>query len=352
NQYAVKASMGHVRDLPKQVMGVDIEHNFAPKYQTNKDKSKVISDLRSAVKGVDAVFLASDHDREGEAIAWHLTKVLEKDLAGRKVFRIVFNEITSRAVNASLEEPGEVDMAKVDAQQARRVLDRIVGYTVSPILWKVIAKNLSAGRVQSVALRLICEREKEIKEFVPREFWKLEANFWKGKLPPFKASLEKWDGEKLEIPNEEKALEIMGEIGSSEAVLSDLKRSPRSLQPLPPFITSTLQQEASKILGFQSARTMKTAQQLYEGIEINGERTGLITYMRTDSLRISGQAIQNCRKLVQDRFGKTSLHAKERVYKNKSSAQDAHEAIRPTDAFHTPESIASSLTKEQLKMYT
>jgi DNA topoisomerase I len=352
HQYAVKASMGHVRDLPKYDMGVDIDHNFKPVYKTNKDKTKIISELRSAVKEVDFIYLASDHDREGEAIAWHLTKVLEKELAGRKVFRIVFNEITSKAVTASLKDPGEVDMAKVDAQQARRILDRIVGYTISPLLWKVIAKNLSAGRVQSVALRLICEREKEVTDFVPREFWKIEANFWKGELPSFKASLEKWDNEKLEIPDEAKALGIIAEIGSSEAVISDLKRSPRILQPLPPFITSTLQQEASKILGFQSSRTMKVAQQLYEGIEINGERTGLITYMRTDSLRISGEAIQNCRKLLKERFGETLLHTNERVYKNKSSAQDAHEAIRPTDAFHTPESVASSLSKEQLKLYT
>ncbi len=352
NQYKVKASMGHVRDLPKHDFGVDTEHNFRPAYETDKSKAKVISELREAARETDSVYLASDHDREGEAIAWHLTKVLEKDLAGKKVYRIVFNEITAKAISASIDKPGAVDMAKVDAQQARRVLDRIVGYTVSPLLWKVIAKDLSAGRVQSVALRLICERENEITEFVPREYWKLEANFWRGKLPPFKASLEKWDGKKLEIPDEAKAIEIMDQIADAQASLSELKRTNRNVEPLAPFITSTLQQEASKILGFQSQRTMSIAQELYEGIDLKGERTGLITYMRTDSTRIADEAIENCRGLILDRFGKDAAHGSIRRFKNKSSAQDAHEAIRPTDCFHTPESIAENLTKEQLKLYT
>ncbi|HOZ02091.1 MAG TPA: DNA topoisomerase, partial [Candidatus Syntrophosphaera sp.] len=271
HEFNVKASMGHVRDLPKKDFGVDIEHDFRPVYETDKTKTKVIGELREAVKGVDSVYLASDHDREGEAIAWHLSRVLEKELAGKKVYRIVFNEITDKAINASIAQPGQVDMNKVDAQQARRVLDRIVGYTVSPLLWKVIAKELSAGRVQSVALRLICEREAEISEFVPQEFWKLEANFWKGKLPPFKASLEKWDGKKLEIPSQAKALEIIKQIGTPQAVLSEIKRTQRNIEPPPPFITSTLQQEASKILGFQSQKTMSVAQELYEGIELKGE---------------------------------------------------------------------------------
>ncbi|MBW6514700.1 MAG: type I DNA topoisomerase [Candidatus Syntrophosphaera sp.] len=352
NQFAVKASMGHIRDLPKHALGVDIEHNFLPVYETDKAKAKVIGELRAAAKEADSVYMASDHDREGEAIAWHLTKVLEKELVGKKVYRIVFNEITSSAINKSVENPGEVDMAKVDSQQARRVLDRIVGYSVSPLLWKVIAKDLSAGRVQSVALRLICEREKEVTDFVPREFWKLEANFWKGELPPFKASLDKWQGEKIEIPDEAKALEIIGEIGSAAAILKEVKRGPRKIEPQPPFITSTLQQEASKILGLPTEKTMKIAQELYEGIDLKGERTGLITYMRTDSLRVAKEALENCQALVKDRFGKELLHSSTRVYKNKSSAQDAHEAIRPTDAFHTPESIAASLSKDQLKLYT
>ncbi|MDD4223157.1 MAG: type I DNA topoisomerase [Candidatus Cloacimonetes bacterium] len=352
NEFAVKASMGHVRDLPKHDLGVDVDHDFRPVYEIDKKKTKTIGELRAAAKEANAVYLASDHDREGEAIAWHLSKVLAKELAGKKVYRIVFNEITAKAITASISEPGDVDMAKVDAQQARRVLDRIVGYTVSPLLWKVIAKDLSAGRVQSVALRLICEREQEIGEFVPREFWRLEANFWKDEYPPFKASLEKWQGKKFEIPDENKAIEIVDAISSGIANLSEIKRKLRDLQPQPPFITSTLQQEASKLLGFSSDRTMSIAQQLYEGIELKGETTGLITYMRTDSVRIAAEAVENCRELVKERFGADQLHGTARVYKSKSSAQDAHEAIRPTDAFHTPESIADSLTKEQLKLYT
>lgn len=352
NKFSVKASMGHVRDLPKHELGVDVNNQFRPAYEIDKKKSKTIGELRAAAKEAPAVYLASDHDREGEAIAWHLARVLAKELAGKPVYRIVFNEITGKAITASIEEPGEIDMAKVDAQQARRVLDRIVGYTVSPLLWKVIAKDLSAGRVQSVALRLICEREQEIGAFVPREFWKLEASFWKDEFPPFKASLEKWQGKKFEIPDEAKAIEIAKEVSSSLAVISEIKRTLRNLQPQPPFITSTLQQEASKQLGFTSERTMSIAQQLYEGIALKGETTGLITYMRTDSVRIAAEAVENCRGLVKERFGADMLHDTARVYKNKSSAQDAHEAIRPTDAFHTPESVAASLSKEQLKLYT
>ena len=352
NKYKVRASMGHVRDLPAKSMGVDVEHNFTPVYELDSKKSKVIAELRDAVKDVDTVFLASDHDREGEAIAWHLTEVLKKELGDKKVYRIVFNEITAPAIKASISQPGQVDMAKVEAQQARRVLDRVVGYTVSPLLWRVIAKDLSAGRVQSVALRLICEREAEILAFVPREFWKLEANFWREGLPPFKASLEKWEGKKLEIPDEAKAVEIIGRIKSAQAVLSAIKRASRKLEPPAPFITSTLQQEASKILGFSSDKTMRIAQELYEGISLKGESTGLITYMRTDSTRIAEQAQQNCRALIKDRFGENAVHAQVRTYKNKSSAQDAHEAIRPTDTFHTPESVEASLSKDQYRLYT
>ncbi len=352
NEFVVKASLGHVRDLPKHDMGVDIAHNFRPAYEIEKKKSKVIGELREAVKKADAVYLASDHDREGEAIAWHLSKVLEKELQDKKLFRIVFNEITSKAINASIQDPGAIDTAKVDAQQARRVLDRIVGYMVSPLLWRVIAKDLSAGRVQSVALRLICEREAEIQAFVPREYWKLEADFWKGALSPFKASLEKWEGKKFEIPDEKTALALQAEIGSSEAILTELKRSTRSLEPPPPFITSTLQQEASKLLGFQSQKTMIIAQELYEGVDLGGERTGLITYMRTDSTRIADEAVQNCKQLIKERFGADLVNPATRVFKNKSSAQDAHEAIRPTNAFHTPESVDRFLSKDQFKLYT
>ncbi|MDZ4121878.1 MAG: type I DNA topoisomerase, partial [Candidatus Cloacimonadaceae bacterium] len=352
NQYIVKASMGHVRDLPKNELGVDVQKNFNPKYVLDPSKSKLIAELKDAVKKVDAVYLASDHDREGEAIAWHLYKVLEKELKDKKLYRIVFNEITAKAIRDSINNPEQIDNAKVDAQQARRVLDRIVGYQVSPLLWKIIAKDLSAGRVQSVALRLICEREDEITAFVPKEYWRLEANFWKQPLAPFKASLEKWNGKKIELENESQALEIVEAIKNQQATITDLKRSQRTVEPPAPFITSTLQQEASKLIGFQAQKTMSVAQQLYEGIDLGGEHTGLITYMRTDSARISTEATESCRNLVKERYGKDLLCATPRVYKNKSSAQDAHEAIRPTDPFKTPESLATVLSKDQLRLYT
>jgi DNA topoisomerase-1 len=352
NQFSVKASMGHIRDLPQHELGVDVKDNFKPNYVIDKKKTKIISELREAAKTADAIYLASDHDREGEAIAWHLGEALKKEMKGKPVYRIVFNEITSKAINSAIENPGSIDIPKVDAQQARRILDRIVGYSVSPLLWKVIAKDLSAGRVQSVALRLICEREAEIQAFVPKEFWKIQADFWRDKLPRFSASLEKFDGKKQEIADEKTAKELVEAIKTETAILSEIKRVSRNVEPQPPFITSTLQQEASKILGFQAQRTMSIAQALYEGIDTGKESTGLITYMRTDSLRIADEAIESCKALVKERFGAEMVNGSTRVYKNKQSAQDAHEAIRPTDPFRTPESLADHLSKEQLKLYT
>ncbi len=352
NQFSVKASMGHIRDLPKHELGVNVHQGFKPVYIIDKTKSKVIAELKEATLSADSVYLASDNDREGEAIAWHLSETLKKELNNKPVYRIVFNEITSHAINEAIKNPGQIDMAKVEAQQARRILDRLVGYEISPLLWKVITKDLSAGRVQSVALRLICEREAEIKAFVPKEYWKIEADFWKNNLPPFKAVLEKIEGKKVEIPDEKSAIEIVENIQNAEAILSEIKRSNRNVEPLPPFITSTLQQEASKILGFQAQKTMSIAQVLYEGIDLGGERTGLITYMRTDSTRMAEEAITKAKDLIKERFGKELVHPKVRVFKNKQSAQDAHEAIRPTDPSRTPESIAQYLTKEQMKLYT
>ncbi|GAB1365276.1 type I DNA topoisomerase [Candidatus Cloacimonadaceae bacterium] len=352
NQFSVKASMGHIRDLPQHELGVDVNKGFKPKYVTDTKKSKVINELKEAAKSSEAIYLASDHDREGEAIAWHLSEALKKEIAGKPVYRIVFNEITAKAITGAIEHPGQVDMAKVDAQQARRILDRIVGYGISPLLWKVIAKDLSAGRVQSVALRLICEREAEILAFIPQEYWKIEADFWKGKLPKFKATLDKFDGKKIEIGNEAQALTIVEQIKSETARLAEIKRNNRNVEPPAPFITSTLQQEASKILGFQAQRTMSIAQALYEGIDLGGESTGLITYMRTDSTRIAEEAVSACQNLIKERFGANLLNGSVRVFKNKQSAQDAHEAIRPTDPFKTPESLAAHLSKEQLKLYT
>ncbi|MCK9556770.1 MAG: type I DNA topoisomerase [Candidatus Cloacimonetes bacterium] len=352
NQYTVKASMGHIRDLPDHDLGVDVEHDFKPSYVTDKKKSKVIKELKEAAEKADTIYLASDHDREGEAIAWHLSKVLDKESKGKSLYRIVFNEITSKAIATAISQPGSIDIAKVDAQQARRVLDRVVGYSISPLLWKVIAKDLSAGRVQSVALRIICEREAEINAFEPKEFWKIEADFWRDDLPKFKAGLEKVKGKKITVANQDEAEIIATSLKNQDAVLESITRKTRSVEPPPPFITSTLQQEASKILAFQAQRTMSIAQELYEGIDLGGDSSGLITYMRTDSTRISDEAIAACKELISQRFGDDLLHTGTRVYKSKQGAQDAHEAIRPTDPFKTPESLQAHLNKDQLKLYT
>ena len=352
HKYDIKASMGHVRDLPKKSFGVDIEHNFKADYVIDPDKKKVISNLRKATQNADSIYLASDHDREGEAIAWHLVQVLANEIKNKPVHRIIFNEITRNAIQDAMQNPGKIDQRKVDSQQARRILDRIVGYNISPLLWKIITKNLSAGRVQSVALRIICEREEEIQKFVPKEYWNIEAHLYKDNLPSFKAVLQHWNSKKVEISNKEQADDILSAIKDKEFVLSRIEESTKNIQPFPPFITSTLQQDAARLLNFSAKKTMQTAQRLYEGIDIGGETVGLITYMRTDSLRVSFQAINFCRKLISERFGKEKLHPTTRVYKNKTSAQDAHEAIRPTNPFKTPESIQQYLTREQLKLYT
>jgi len=351
-KFEVKASMGHIRDLPTKEMGIDIEKNFAPRYVQDTKKKKVIEALKEAVNKADSVYLASDHDREGEAIAWHLQQVLKKEIGEKPVHRIVFNEITKKAIQESVSHPGVIDMQKVDSQQARRILDRIVGYKISPLLWRIIMKDLSAGRVQSVALRLICEREAEIQSFIPKEFWKIETSFYKDKLPPFKGTLERWKGKKAEIDNQELAAEIIKAITDKDAKLLKRSDTVRSVEPPPAFITSTLQQDASRLMNMAALRTMSVAQELYEGVDLGGERTGLITYMRTDSLRIAEEANYSCRQLIEERFGKDFVHKSVRFYKNKNSAQDAHEAIRPTDPFKTPESIAQYLSKEQLKLYT
>lgn len=352
HKFDVKASMGHIRDLPSKEMGIEIEKDFQPKYVTDPKKKKVIDALKESAAKADSVYLASDHDREGEAIAWHLQQVLKKEIGDKPVHRIVFNEITRKAIQESISHPGAVDMQKVDAQQARRILDRFVGYMISPLLWRIISKDLSAGRVQSVALRLICEREAEITGFVPKEYWKVETSFHKGKLSPFKGVLDSWKGKKAEIDKEETASKIIKSIDGKDAILLERKDSTRSVEPYPAFITSTLQQDASRLLNLPASKTMQIAQELYEGVDLGGERTGLITYMRTDSLRIAEEANYACRNLIEERFGKDFVHKTIRHYKNKNNAQDAHEAIRPTDPFKTPESIAQYLSKDQLKLYT
>lgn len=352
NKFNIKASMGHIRDLPRNNFGVNTAKDFEAKYIIDPQKRKVITELKEAAKKADEIYLASDHDREGEAIAWHLTEVLKKEIANKPVHRIVFNEITKNAIQKAMNNPGMIDAKKVDSQQTRRILDRIVGYNISPLLWKIITKNLSAGRVQSVALRIICEREEEIKNFVPKEYWNIEAILYRDHLEPFKAILQKFKGKKVKLKNKISADEVLQNIKNKEFLLTKINESSRKIQPSPPYITSTMQQDAARILGFSAKRTMQVAQQLYEGIDVNGETVGLITYMRTDSLRVSNEALNSCRKLITERFGEEKLHAKTRVYKTKSSAQDAHEAIRPTNPFHSPESISNYLKKDQLRLYT
>jgi DNA topoisomerase I len=352
HEYVIKASMGHIRDLPKNNLGIEVENNFQPKYTADPKKKKVIAELKAAAKDADSIYLASDHDREGEAIAWHLVEVLKKEIKGKPVHRIIFNEITRSAIQKAMKDPGKIDDLKVDSQQARRILDRIVGYNISPILWKVITKNLSAGRVQSVALRIICEREAEIKKFVPKEYWNIEAILKRDELLPFKASLQKWNNKKASVDNKISADEILESVKNEKFKITNIKESTRKIQPSPPYITSTLQQDSARILYFSAKKTMQIAQQLYEGIELDGDTVGLITYMRTDSLRISNEALDSCRKLVTERFGETKLCSKTRVFKTKNTAQDAHEAIRPTNSFQTPESLSSFLNKDQMKLYT
>lgn len=348
--YEVVASKGHVRDLPKSKLGVDIEHGFKPQYTVMADKKALIKSLKEAVAESDGVLLATDPDREGEAISWHLAQILSLDLNDNN--RVTFNEITETGIKAGIAAPRRLNLDLVDAQQARRILDRIVGYKLSPFLWKKVKSGLSAGRVQTVALRLIVDREREIEKFVAEEYWTVDA-----KLAAARKAFEAYlygtaAGEKLEIHNESAATEIVDSLKNAEYKVSKLKKGTRQKQPAPPFITSTLQQEASRKLGFTGQRTMKVAQQLYEGVEIPGlGATGLITYMRTDSLRISEEARAAGGKYISERYGNDYLPAKPRYFRAKSGAQDAHEAIRPTDVNLTPESVKEALTAEQFKLY-
>ena len=349
--YEVMASMGHIRDLPKSKLGVDIEHDFKPQYVNMTDKKDLIKSLKEAAAKSDCVLLATDPDREGEAISWHLAQILALDM--NECNRICFNEITESGVKAGIKEPRKINLDLVDAQQARRVLDRIVGYKLSPFLWKKVKSGLSAGRVQTVALRLIVEREREIEKFNPEEYWSVDAKLLASRKS-FSAKLHGFaDGKKIDIiPNEEEAGKIVSALEGAEYKVSELKKGTRKKQPAPPFITSTLQQEASRKLGFTGQRTMRIAQQLYEGVDVPGVgTTGLITYMRTDSLRISEEARAAANKYISGRFGVNYLPEKPRYFKTKSGAQDAHEAIRPTSVTLTPDSLKESLTAEQYKLY-
>ncbi len=350
-EYIVKATMGHVSDLPERELGVDLENEFLPKYVVAKGKKKLITELKKDAKESDTIYLAPDPDREGEAIAWHVAEAIKADPS--KLKRIQFNEITQSAIKEAIRNPHDIDMNKVNAQQARRVLDRIVGYKISPILWKTLYRGLSAGRVQSVALRIICEREREIEGFVPEEYWTVTADMRYQGIP-FLAKLHSVDGKKTVISNEEQAALIEQAVVGKPFIVSDVVKKEKKRKPYAPFITSTLQQDAARKFGFSAAKTMMVAQQLYEGLELGALGTvGLITYMRTDSTRISSEALEGAKSVIAELFDKP-YHIKEARYYGKSkNAQDAHEAIRPSYVTldHAPNRIQDYLSKDQLRLY-
>jgi DNA topoisomerase I len=364
--YTVKASMGHVRDLPKNpkkkgkgiVGGVDTAHGFSVDYEVLPTKKKTLDELKVAAENAEAIYLAADPDREGEAICWHLAEELQgsvpkKKAKARKVHRVVFNEITKKAIEEAFKNPTTVDEKKVDAQQARRVLDRLVGYAVSPILWDKVRRGLSAGRVQSVALKLICDREREIRAFVPEEYWTVVAHLAAAQPPVFPANLVKRDGKAIEIGNGEQAAEVRADLERAAFKVEKIQARERRRNPVPPFITSKLQQEGFRKLGFPVRKTMQVAQRLYEGVELGEEgAVGLITYMRTDSTRVSADALTAVRGHIAETYGEDYIPEKPNVYKTKKAAQDAHEAIRPTYVDHDPEKVKRFLSKDELKLYT
>ena len=347
--YKVTASMGHLRDLPKSKMGVDIEHDFEPQYIPVRDKKDLIAELKKEAKSAKTVYLATDPDREGEAISWHLKELLGLD--DEKARRVTFNEITKKVVTESINNPRDIDKDLVDAQQARRILDRIVGYELSPLLWRKIKTGLSAGRVQSVATRMVIDKENEIKDFVSEEYWNLDAVLSCGE-GSFTARFHGKGDKKKELKSREEVDEVINAVSASPFTVKSVKRGEKTRSPAPPFITSTLQQEASRRLGMTPRRTMSIAQQLYEGVEISGHGSvGLITYMRTDSLRLSDVALSAAKEYIIGRFGEQYYPGKPRIFKTKQGAQDAHEAIRPTDVFLSPEVVRKDLTQEQYRLY-
>ena len=349
-EYTVKASMGHLRDLPKSTMGVDLEHDFTPKYIPVSGKEELIRELKKAAAQADTVYLATDPDREGEAISWHLKELLE--LPAEKARRVTFNEITQRVVRESIANPRDIDYHLVDAQQARRILDRIVGYQLSPLLWKKVRRGLSAGRVQSVATRLVVDRENEIRAFIPREYWSLDVKLNRLEKPGSFIARYYGTDKKKELESEAQVQAVIDDITGKTFTVTNVKRAEKKRTAAPPFTTSTLQQEASRKLNMTPKRTMAIAQQLYEGVDVAGEGTlGLITYMRTDSLRLSDEAMAAAADFIKNRYGKEYYYGKFHVFKTKSNAQDAHEAIRPTHVELDPDRIQGSLTKEQYKLY-
>ncbi|HRT28470.1 MAG TPA: type I DNA topoisomerase [Kiritimatiellia bacterium] len=352
--YVVKSSVGHIRDLPERTLGVDIDAGFVPKYVLSKGKAKVVAELKKAAQSCEAIYLAPDPDREGEAIAWHLQETLADSAKDKPVHRIQYNEITPRAVRAAFENPGVIDMQRVDAQQARRVLDRIVGYKVSPMLWQRLKKGLSAGRVQSVALRLVAEREREIQAFQPEVYWVMGATVRREEEPldPFTVRLARVDGEKPSIGNEQTAKALLDDLEGCALRVSAVRRRESARRPLPPFITSTLQQAASSVCGYSPNRTMSVAQKLYEGVELGGGGpVGLITYMRTDSVNIARDAQAAARDFIIDKYGEAYYPEKPNTYRSRASAQEAHEAIRPTDVTRTPTSLKGILDGPELRLY-
>lgn len=356
NKYSLKASLGHIRDLPKSQLGVDIENDFAPKYVVPRDKQKIVTELKQAAKTASAIYLATDPDREGEAISWHLMEITNSN--NKPYHRVVFHEITREAIEQAFKNPRSIDMHLVQAQQARRVLDRLVGYKLSPLLWRKVRRGLSAGRVQSVALKIIVDREREIQKFVPVEYWTIEAELAKkpvtAKTPTFRASLVSLaDGTKLNIPDEKEAGRIKSELEKADYIVNNVSTKKVVRQPAPPFITSTLQQEAWRQLHFTAKQTMVTAQQLYEGLPIGNEgEVGLITYMRTDSTHIAESALAETRELIKEKYGAEYLPPRARVFTRKvKGAQEAHEAIRPTRIHREPEMIRKYLNNTQFKLY-
>jgi DNA topoisomerase-1 len=350
NDFNIAATVGHIKDLPNKEMGIDIENGFKPKYRTIPGKQKVIKTLKQAAGDAQDIYLAPDPDREGEAIAWHTAEILKKK--GRKFYRVLFHELTKDAIKKAISTPEDLNAHKYEAQQARRILDRLVGYQISPLLWRKVKGGLSAGRVQSVALRIICEREREIQAFDPQEYWSITAHLEGTSPPPFSAKLVKKKTEKIKIPNEKAANKIIADLNGHEFMVHKIQRKTIRKNPSPPFTTSKLQQEAIRKLRFSAKKTMLIAQQLYEGIDLGpGEPVGLITYMRTDSTRIAKEAADEARQLILEKIGNEYALDKPRFFKNRKKAQDAHEAIRPTSVYNTPENVAAFLSREQLSLY-
>ncbi len=348
-QYQIKASKGHLIDLPKSKFGIDIKNNFAPHYITIRGKGEILKNLKDASKKADKVLLAADPDREGEAICWHLHNALKLD--DNNSTRVQFNEITKNTVKQAIKNPRNLDENKVDAQQTRRILDRLVGYQISPLLWKKVKKGLSAGRVQSVAVRLICERENEIKNFNPEEYWTVDTIFTTDQEAYFKARVIKYQGNKIKLSSQKEAEKVEKQLNKCNYAVSNIKRTERERKPVTPFITSTLQQEASQHLGYPTGKTMRVAQQLYEGLKLGSSgEVGLVTYIRTDSIRISPEAAKDCQNYIKEAWGEDFLPASPPQYRSQK-AQDAHEAIRPTSVDRTPEKIKGSLTRDQHRLY-